>query len=79
MKSYLRAHKAAEIKRSILVISFYVVKSLKRKTIKLEKLFEQLKKKLGITRKDLVLTLNFLYALGILDYIKETDEIRYLK
>jgi hypothetical protein len=80
MSRYIKTHRSKDLKRSVLVISQYLINEIKKhKDYKLNDMYEYLKNKLKIQQKDFIYTLNFLYILGIISYIKEYDLIRYLK
>ncbi len=80
MPRYIKTHRSKDLKRSVLVVSKYLVGELKtHKEIKLHDIFLKLKEKLNIQQKDFMYSINFLYILGVVDYIKENDTLRYLK
>lgn len=80
MSRYIKTHRSKDLKRSVLVISQYLINEIKKhKDYKLNDMYDYLKNKLKIQQKDFIYTLNFLYILGIVSYIKEYDLIRYLK
>lgn len=80
MPRYIKTHRSKDLKRSVLVISHYLINQIKKYgDYKLNDMYEYLKNKLKIQQKDFIYSLNFLYALGVISYIKEYDLIRYLK
>jgi hypothetical protein len=77
---YIGTHRSKDIQRSTLVIASFIVKILKpKKEVLLIDIFELLKRKLHITQKDFMITLNFLFIIGVIEYEKTTDKLRYLK
>ncbi len=80
MPRYIKTHRSKDIKRSVLVVSKYLVTELKtHKEVKLNDMFQKLKESLNLQQKDFMYTINFLYILGVIDYKKENDTLRYLK
>ena len=80
MPRYIKTHRSKDIKRSVLVISQHLINEIKKHNdYKLNDMYLYLKNKLNIQQKDFIYSLNFLYALGIISYVKEFDLIRYLK
>ncbi len=80
MPRYIKTHRSKDIKRSVLVVSQHLIHEIKKhKDYKLNDMYDYLKDKLKIQQKDFIYSLNFLYALGAISYIKEHDLIRYLK
>lgn len=77
---HIGIHRSQDIKRSILIVSTFMVSTLKTKNnILVNDIFELLKTKLGATQKDFMFAINFLFAIGIIEYQANTDELRYLK
>lgn len=80
MPRYIKTHRSKDLKRSVLVISKYLMNELKlHKVLKLNDIYEILKNKLKLQQKDFIYTINFLYILGVIEYVKENDTLRYLK
>ncbi|MCT7547712.1 ABC-three component system middle component 6 [Aliarcobacter butzleri] len=80
MSRYIKTHRSKDLKRSVLVISKYLINELKlHKIVKLNDIYQNLKNKLNLQQKDFIYTINFLYILGVIEYIKENDTLRYLK
>ncbi|MEV9525723.1 ABC-three component system middle component 6 [Aliarcobacter butzleri] len=80
MSRYIKTHRSKDLKRSVLVISKYLINELKlHKVAKLNDIYQNLKNKLNLQQKDFIYTINFLYILGVIEYIKENDTLRYLK
>ena len=80
MSRYIKTHRSKDLKRSVLVISKYLMNELKlHKVLKLNDIYEILKNKLKLQQKDFIYTINFLYILGVIEYVKENDTLRYLK
>jgi len=77
---HIGIHRSQDIRRSIFVVSTFMVSALKTKhSILLNDMFELLKVKLGITQKDFMLAISFLFTIGVIEYRTNTDELRYLK
>lgn len=77
---YVNAHRAKDLKRTTLVISSAILALLKRKNeIKLNDLYLKINENLTMHQKDYMVALNFLFALGAIEYIIDHDAIRYLK
>ena len=77
---YIKTHRSRDLKRSILFIAKNIVESLmKSEEEKLENIFLKLHKKISLKERDFMLALNFLFALGVIDYDKNCDILRYLK
>uniref|UniRef100_UPI003F61D8F3 ABC-three component system middle component 6 n=2 Tax=Hydrocurvibacter sulfurireducens TaxID=3131937 RepID=UPI003F61D8F3 len=80
MPRYIMTHRSKDLKRSVLVVSYHLMMEMKtHKEYKLNDMYQYLKNKLKIQQKDFVYTLNFLYILGKLEYIKAEDTIRLSK
>jgi len=80
MPRYIKTHRSKDLKRSVLVISKYLMNELKlHKVLKLNGIYQILKNKLKLQQKDFIYTINFLYILGVIEYVKENDTLRYLK
>lgn len=80
MSRYIKTHRSKDLKRSVLVISKYLINELKlHKVAKLNDIYQNLKNKLNLQQKDFIYTINFLYILGVIEYKKENDTLRYLK
>lgn len=78
MMNYLKAHRAKDIKRTQMIICFFMYDDLKKhKKIKINKLFTNMKTRLGINQKDFMLSINFLYAMGKIFYDIEKDNIEF--
>lgn len=77
---HIGTHRSQDIKRSMFIVSTFIVSTLKtRHNILVNDIFELLKTKLGSTQKDFMLAINFLFAIGVIEYQTNTDELRYLK
>lgn len=80
MPRYIKTHRSKDLKRSVLVISHHLILEMKtHQEYKLNHMYLYLKNKLNIQQKDFVYTLNFLYILGKLQYIKSEDMLRLIK
>jgi len=80
MSRYVKTHRSKDLKRSVLVISHYLIQEMKvHQEYKLNNMYLYLKNKLKIQQKDFVYALNFLYILGKLEYIRAEDTIRLSK
>jgi hypothetical protein len=80
MSRYIKTHRSKDLKRSVLVISKYLINEIKlHEELKMNDLYLYLKSKLHIQPKDFIYTLNFLYILGVIEYQKSKDTIRYTK
>jgi len=80
MARYIKTHRSKDLKRSVLVISKYLINDLKlNKEIKLNDIYQNLKKNLGIQQNDFIYAINFLYILGMIEYKQDNDTLRYLK
>jgi hypothetical protein len=77
---HIGIHRSQDIKRNMFIVSTFMVSALKTKhNILVNDIFELLKTKLGVTQKDFMLAINFLFAIGAIEYQANTDELRYLK
>lgn len=80
MPRYIKTHRSKDLKRSVLVVSKYLIHELKlHKVAKLNDIYQNLKNKLDLQQKDFIYAINFLYILGVIEYKKENDTLRYLK
>lgn len=80
MPRYIKTHRSKDLNKSALVVSKYLIDKIKKqKKYKMNDMYLYLKDKLNIQSKEFMYALNFLYILGVLEYEKRDDTLRYLK
>jgi len=77
---YIKTHRSRDVKKSILFVSKKILEALnKNSSKKLNDVFIKVQEKLQIKEKDFMLTLTFLFALGVIEYNQKRDMLAYRK
>jgi hypothetical protein len=76
--THIKPHKLKPLNEDILVVSKYIINDLKdihNQEDKISNILFRLKKKLKISDKSFIFSLNFLYMFGKIEYKKNEDKV----